>query len=105
MSRRKKKNEYNPLQLSIPAVQQTYTLRFRLEAYWREAVEAEGYERIEDAILGIYRETGSEAETARRLNVSRSTISNKLHDLGEPTGWRGGTNNPYGRKGNPDKDL
>lgn len=86
-------------QMALAFVQQPITLALRLRSYWEAATRREGYARPEDAIVGIYRETGSTAETARRLTFSRQCISNHLKDLHEPTKGPGGANNPYGRAG------
>jgi histone H3/H4 len=85
----------------LPCVQRMIRVTFRLLPYWQAAARKEGYTRIEDAIIGIYRETGSMAETARRLTFSRRCISQKLKALGEPVNGPGGANNPYGRSGKP----
>lgn len=92
-------------QLLLSFMQQARSCSFRLLEYWQEAIEREGYARIEDAIIGIYRETGSTSETARRLNFSRQTISRKLRELGEPINGPGGANNPWGRGGKPDTET
>jgi len=70
-----------------------------LLSYWHEACEREGYESIAEAVVAIYRETGSLRRTARRLTFSRETMRRKLRALGEPMKRRGGRNNPWGRAG------
>lgn len=100
--KRRQQRDRRRRQLLLPFMRQS--LSFRLLPYWWAAARAEGYTCIEAAILGIYRETGSMAETARRLTFSRQCISRKLKELGEPVNGPGGANNPYGRAGKPEKN-
>lgn len=79
-------------------------LRLYLLTYWQEAAACVGCARPEAAIIHTYRRTGSIAKTAAILNFSETTIRKHLHQLREPVKPRGGNNNPYGRRGKPDKD-
>jgi len=89
-------------QLLLPFILRNASLSLRLLPYWQEAAAREGYASIPEAIVGIYRETGSLQQTAERLTFSRWTIRNKLAELGEPVNGPGGPNNPYGRAGKPE---
>jgi hypothetical protein len=46
---------------------------------------------------------GQENASTRRLNFSYTTINNILHDIGAAIRPPGGPNNPWGKKGRPDK--
>lgn len=92
-----------PLQLSFEFARPR--LRLHLRAYWQAAAERVGCACPEEAIVQTYRRTRSIAKTAAILNFSDTTIRNKLHLLDEPVQAPGGNNNPWGRAGNPQKDL
>lgn len=83
---------------------QQAALRCYLQKYWQQAAAQEHFESVAQAIISIYRETGSLRQTAERLTFSRWTIRNKLLDLGEPLNAPGGNNNPYGRAGKPEEE-
>lgn len=101
--KRRRQRDRERGQMVLPFMQETMQLSFYLLPCWQEAATREGYERIEEAIVGIYRETGSMAETARRLTFSRRTISYKLEQLAEPVNGPGGANNAWGRGGKPEE--
>lgn len=103
--RRKRQTEQQRHQLFFHFMLRPTSLHFRLIPYWQRAAAREGYASIAEAIVGIYRETGSLQQTADRLTFSRWTIRNKLADLGEPINAPGGPNNPYGRAGKPTEEI
>ena len=79
-------------------------LSYKLRDYWEAAAERLNADTIEEAICLAFRQTRSMAKAAALLTFSETTIRRKLHALGEPIQPPGGSNNPYGCKGNPHKD-
>jgi len=100
--KRARQAEQHLRQLWLPFALRSTSLHLRLLSYWQQATAREGFDSIPEAIITIYRETGSLQKTAERLTFSRWTIRNKLMALGEPLNAPGGANNPYGRAGKPE---
>ena len=73
-------------------------LGYKMRPVWEASARRYGYDTVEAAIVGIYQETGSILKTAERMNFSRTTIWQKLIDLGIPRNSRGGANNRRGRR-------
>ncbi len=110
LKRRKKRREARR-QLLLPLKGQdrfilpAIRLHFKLLPYWQAAAERNGYDSPKVAILGIFRETGSIAETARRLTFSRAAVRDKLLVMREPMPGRpGGQHNFWGQTGKPKQE-
>jgi hypothetical protein len=62
-----------------------------------------GYSSAKEAIIDLYEKLGGCIPVAKKLGISKSTIQLKLKAFRHPMKGRGGSNNPFGRYGNPDK--
>ena len=57
---------------------------------WLADAKQHGYERVDDAIKGLYREKKSMSKVAACFGVTRAAIYRHLHRLNEPVRPRGG---------------